>query len=99
MKLFTIFALIFSIWSAQAAAEDFCDSVGTFARTIMEARQTGVAMSKLVELTKQHGMDEGGMPIIIAAYEAPRYSTEEYRQREIQDFENQAYLACGKGLQ
>jgi hypothetical protein len=61
---------------------------------LMEARQRGAAMSKAME-TVEAG-DELHRKMIIAAWDSPRYSTQEHQRRAIEDFENDVYLQCVK---
>lgn len=68
-----------------------CESVGLLAKTVMEARQSGVAMQDVMqganELTKQ---------LLIAAYEQPPYVSAAGKQRAITNFQNDVYLECVK---
>jgi hypothetical protein len=55
----------------------------------MTARQSGMAMSEVMNMMsfKQ---------LVIAAYEKPRFSGDEYKTKSIEDFRDKAYLDCIK---
>lgn len=85
-------ALVMAGLVGQANAEPAsCESVGLLAQTVMEARQSGVAMQDVMqganELTKQ---------LLIAAYEQPPYVSAAAKQRSITNFQNDVYLECVK---
>lgn len=73
-----------------------CKSYADLAATVMEARQKGIAMSKLMA-TNESG-DRIIEQFIIQAYDQPRMNVEENQQRMIRDFENDIYLACVKEI-
>ena len=88
-------ALVFASISAQA--NQTCSRFSSLAETIMTAHQSGVAMQDLVEdLGNDERAKKSVMPIIIAAYQKPRFSTEEYKQRAIDSFRDQVAVACYK---
>jgi antitoxin component YwqK of YwqJK toxin-antitoxin module/dsDNA-binding SOS-regulon protein len=69
-----------------------CESYSNLAKSVMTARQSGVAMSEVMntissEITKQ---------LAIAAYEKPRFSSKEYQKKSIEDFRDKVYLDCVK---
>lgn len=74
-----------------------CKSAAELAHSIMTGRQNGVPMSKMMEV--ESAMDDRAAGkvtrlMVISAYDRPRYSSPEYIEREIQDFENEMYLQC-----
>lgn len=78
-----------------------CPTFGNLAEKIMEARQSGVSMSKLMATTDN--VDEDGelmasivRTLIQAAYEEPRYSTEEFIARSVEDFRTKVEVECYK---
>ena len=73
-----------------AAEADACSQMGTMAAKIMEVRQIGVAVSKVIEIFD----DDAMTAIILAAYQVPRFSTDEYQQRAIADFRNEVEVMC-----
>lgn len=66
------------------------------AKTIMENRHKGVAMSKMMAIEMDPAIAEVTKALIMAAYEGPRYSTPEMQEKAAQDFENEAFLTCIK---
>lgn len=76
-------------------ANDICKEQERAASVVMQARQAGVPLSKMLEI----GKDE---PLVIAfvrmAFTYPKYRTEEYRQETIDNFANTAYIMCRKSL-
>lgn len=77
------------------AKDEFCPRVESMSRAIMESRQVGVPLVKLLELQKRVGpATEWARPIMMMAYHKPRYRTEEFQQREIDDFAEEMFLMC-----
>lgn len=77
---------------------DICVVISRYAEKIMEARQSNVDITKMMEIA---AMAEGKVApwkraMILRAYEQPRYASEEYRDNAVRDFKNEAYLACMK---
>lgn len=74
---------------------DLCKGYADLARSIMDNRQQGVAMDRAMDIAKDNAPVQ---EIVIAAYDEPRMLTAESQQRYVQDFGNETYLACVKGL-
>lgn len=98
-------AFITATLSVSVMAEDgnACESIYKAAEQVMEARQAGVAMPKMMGLvTNFEGVTDGFKSayksIIIAAYEQPQYSTEKMQQRTVTKFANNISLQCYKEL-
>lgn len=70
-----------------------CNSVSELAEVIMEHRQAGTDMAKIMGTAQEDATRQ----VIIMAYDSPRFHTERNQQRAVQDFKNDAYLACIKG--
>jgi hypothetical protein len=81
-----------------AADIQACGAIGKLAKSIMERRQEGVSMNDMMQAGQN--VDESirtiTKRIVIAAYELPRYSTQEVIDRTVSDFENEIYLECIK---
>lgn len=77
-------------WQANAEPAS-CESVGLLAKTVMEARQSGVAMQDVMQ-----GANELTRQLLIAAYEQPPYVSAGAKQRAITNFQNDVYLECVK---
>lgn len=98
MKIASI-ALVLAVLASPSMAEARtpCETISGLAGTIMEARQSGVPMAKLMEHAAKAGTlnarrtAEG---LIMTAYGQPRYQTPSIVQREIEDFRDEAHLAC-----
>lgn len=77
---------------------EFCKVVADYARSTMDGRQNGVAMSKIMDLAK--ASDPAISPIltqmVIDAYDMPRMSVERNRETAVRDFENETFLSCVK---
>lgn len=81
-----------------ASLASFCRSTSKTAEEIMSARQVGVPMRKLVELSEKQGMSSAAREVIdqivLAAYRHPRYSTDARRQETVIEFGNEVLLDC-----
>ena len=82
---------------SEAPDEDFCNTMYTIAKSIMEVRQAGMSMPKLMAIMKANNMDFV-KPAIMAAYDQPRMFTESGQQQMIEEFGNGMYLGCLEGL-
>lgn len=72
-----------------------CENVSVLAKSIMGARQSGVSISKVMQLANGSALLES---LIIAAYSKPSFSTEQYKEEVIREFSDDAYLSCIKTL-
>ncbi|MBA4757399.1 MAG: hypothetical protein H2052_03735 [Sphingosinicella sp.] len=65
----------------------------------MNARQQGVAMSEVLATIQTDDPDLKSLlrTLIVAAYEKPRFLTDENRENAVADFRNETELACWKG--
>ena len=79
---------------AEEAELDVCDEINNLAQSIMEARQSGVEMRQLIQIVRNNEIADFAIPIIIRAYEKPRFSVEKNKQNAIKDFQNEIYLQC-----
>lgn len=83
---------------SEAPDEDFCNTMYTIGKSIMEVRQAGVSMPKLMAIMKANNMGFV-KPAIMAAYDQPRMFTESSQERMIEEFANDMYLGCLEGLE
>ncbi|MGV2127327.1 hypothetical protein ACQZ4Q_14665 [Agrobacterium vitis] len=86
----------------QKIDSSLCPMLGGIAKTIMERRQQNVPMSELIEaIDKGLGQNDavGGFAktIVIQAYDAPGYVTEESKKQEVLRFSNAVMQVCYKG--
>lgn len=81
-----------SYWSS------YCEIQSAICGKIMEARQMGLPMSKIMDLKTEFDDDYFEIELyelhVKLAYSMPRYSTEEGKRRAIEDFRHEAYLRC-----
>jgi len=93
MNLKAVVAAVAIVAATGAAAEtkqETCTLVGQLAAVIMEKRQDGVDMSRMMEIADTELVRE----LVIFAYEMPRYSSEGYKRTAVQDFANEAMGVC-----
>jgi len=86
-------AAVAIVAASSAAAEtkqETCTLIGKLAAVIMEKRQDGVDMSRLMEIAETELVQR----LVIFAYEMPRYSSEDYKRTAVQDFANEAMGVC-----
>ncbi|HGM7097126.1 TPA: hypothetical protein ACKQAS_001778 [Stenotrophomonas maltophilia] len=69
-----------------------CKASSGLAASIMDARQSGVEMSKMMETATT----DLAKRLVISAFEQPRMSVEENRANMSRDFSNDVYLECIK---
>lgn len=74
---------------------ELCKGYAKMARTIMEIRQDGAPMDGAMEVVKGSAQAQ---QLLISAYEVPQYSSDRYKEREVQKFGNETYLACVKEI-
>lgn len=88
----TVLALSIAPVAATAAtAQEACTIFGNSAELVMKARQQGVPLSKLMEISQGNSIVTG---IVLEAYKISRYSSPDYQERAIKDFRNVVELAC-----
>ena len=90
LKVIT-FALTLVATPLTAETEDNCVSIGELAHAIMGARQSGVDLGRAMRLAGGNELVEA---IVLMAYNEPRFSSDQYRQRAATDFANTWMLAC-----
>jgi len=84
-------AVFISLFSVVAQAS-FCAEVENLARAIMENRQSGVPLGKVLDNTEM----ELGKSLALDAYERPHFETQEYKRQAINEFGNDVRLKCEK---
>lgn len=60
----------------------------------MKARQSGASLDQVMEVVIAQGMEADMTPIIMLAYDVPRYGTESYRSGAINDFKSKILKVC-----
>jgi hypothetical protein len=73
-----------------------CTQIERIAELIMEHRQAGQSMSKLLKLSPPgiKTMDA----IVIDAFEKPRFSVQSNKAETIENFKSKWFLSCYKGM-
>lgn len=98
-KIFLIIGL--SVVSIFAQAEDdVCEIVSEHAEFIMDARQSGMAASTLINAAEETFGDEAALAIhmISLAFDEPRYNNQNDKQQAVEEFTSMTYLECYKEL-
>ena len=82
-------------------AEDLCQSIATFSKNTMEARQNGAAMGDILDKLNAPSVDNSleetrslMKSLVRDAYAAPLRHTQSGKSEIISEFENQAHLEC-----
>lgn len=93
-NIFTALVLTAVAITANAGSSiQYCAGIADAAHMTMQARQSGVDMGRLLELTDN---DSLLTEMVIQAYESPKFSTESYKTESAQEFKNTYYVACLK---
>lgn len=71
----------------------YCSGIENIARKVMIGRQAGIPISSWME-DPQILLEE----IVVAAYEKPRFKSKGAQKWAVDEFTNQWYLRCFKGL-
>lgn len=71
--------------------QEKCKGVSEVAKSIMEARQGGAPMSKLMDIAAENGIMQA---MVRDAYSVPHYSVEANKNRAAADFSNEQYAMC-----
>ncbi|WP_427144066.1 hypothetical protein ACQCLI_12765 [Pseudomonas nitroreducens] len=89
----------FEVFSADQS-DDPCAWVNSYSKSIMTARQHNKSMSDLVKVVNEQDISVSAKSeikkMIVAAYEAPVFMTEEVQNKMISEFQNKNYLQCVK---
>lgn len=91
-KLLLITALLIPSL-ALANEKASCEQMESLARSIMDARQSGIPLKKVMDIMK---LDKAARAMTIYAYETPAYQVKENQQRKTDEFANEFYLECLK---
>ena len=94
MKALTLALLIaLSTPTFAALTPELCSKLSDTAGTIMQKRQEGVAMGRIMDLM---GDSKIMQEIVVEAYEVRRHPAPMWQEREIDDFRDKWYLTCYK---
>jgi hypothetical protein len=86
-----LIAVTAALMMSSAQAKEPCAVLGELARTVMDSRQLGVALSKLMDIVKDDSLSKR---IVLDAYEQPRYQAEEFKRAAVEDFGNKWEIMC-----
>ena len=92
-NLLTSIALTLAL--ATSAQADQCQDAGDLAEAVMTARQNGAPISQLMEIANGQ---EIIVKMVLMAYGEPRYSTDEFQSRAIEDFRNLWETGCYQAM-
>lgn len=97
-RIFILFIMIMGISILNCYADEqenlkLCKAVESLAAEIMDCRQSGVQMSKTMEIANGNKML---IMFIEEAYNSPKYRVESNRKEANIEFGNKAYLRCMK---
>jgi len=95
-------AMFFAANVADAELDtETCQKLSEFAQNIMEARQTGVPLNKMISLVEKNEEPFRSMyrTLVIEAYKKPRYHTKSMQTGETTDYSNQVLLACLEAIE
>ena len=94
MRALTLALLIaLSTPALSAVTPELCSDLSDTAGTIMQKRQEGVAMVRIMDLM---GDSKIMQEIVVEAYEVRRHPAPFWQDREINDFRDKWYLTCYK---
>lgn len=94
MRKILAFVLFLASGAAMASA---CEGRAELAKQVMSSRQAGVPITDVINLAKEsNAYTKATQELILRAYERPRFQTDEHQQREITEFQNEAYVACAR---
>ena len=94
-KLIAVLALTVAMINPAMAENPFCDIVLEYAVSIMDSRQSGVPVQKMMAFAE--GSDAAGEMIkamTIDAYNQSRYDSPDLQATVIENFGNRHYLNC-----
>lgn len=79
-------------------AQELCSTLGETASQILLLRDSGMPLSRVLELTEttEPGMAKLARAMAMAAYDLPRFSTPKMKLKQSQDFRNEVELMCFK---
>lgn len=92
-NLLTSIALTLAL--ATSAQADQCQDAGDLAEAVMTARQNGAPISQLMEIANGQ---EIIVQMVLMAYGEPRYSTDQFQSRAIEDFRNLWEVGCYQAM-
>tara|TARA_R110000782_G_C14608426_1_gene391876 strand:- start:183 stop:479 length:297 start_codon:yes stop_codon:yes gene_type:complete len=80
--------------NVSAKTYDQCKTVTSIAESVMKARQSGASLDQVMEVAVAQNMESDLTPIIMLAYDVPRYGTESYQAGAVNDFKSKILKVC-----
>lgn len=95
MKKYILFFIFLCIIPFNSFAEnyDVCTDIHTLACKVMEARQIGIPITRMLEIVEPEFRF-----IVIEAFKVPKFSTKEFQQAAIDKFGEEAFLGCYEAI-
>lgn len=90
-KLLVLTTMILISSRLFASDEDFCMSYSSLAGVIMESRQSGVSMDKIMDVIKGDDFKE---KIVAVAFKIPIKNTNKDKRNVVKSFEHNVLLTC-----
>lgn len=91
----TVASIIASTITSRAAdLYDKCEDMGKVATAVMERRQAGISMDRLLSIAENTGDSGVIRHIIIAAYRRPIEDTNYDKSTAVERFHNEVFLSC-----
>lgn len=103
-RLLLAMALLSAPAFAQPASEEeklsFCVTVSNFSETVMNNRQKGVELPEQLNLVGAADEQVQSIlkPIIMTAYDSPRYRAESNRADEVKRYKERTLLECLRNI-
>lgn len=91
-KIFITTVILGMSFNVQANSHEMCKNFSQASEKLMEMRQNGFPMRKLMDEIK----GDTKQSIIKAAYQIPRYQTEKNQKQAIEKFSNRIYKECSR---
>lgn len=93
----TVLTSSLALCSSSVYADDFCTDQSELAMSIMQLRQMGAPVSKMIKAAN-HSSDERLRKLMVSytetAYNRERYTTKEYQHQAAVDFGTEVYNMC-----
>ena len=100
--LMAILVILFSFNNSHAEGKatyyDVCKELSGLAGTVMDARQTGVPITSIMDIVKEEFANSPRLgkvsAIVYFAYQKPQYSSESYIRKAKTEYINEVFSAC-----
>ena len=95
MKRLAIALTLIIMASTSYAVPSKCSEIHRFATTIMDARQSGVELTRMLEIADGNQLT---IDLIVDAFRAPQFNGDAFKKRSIKDFAERWMLSCIRTL-